>query len=164
MYANSLFTPKELIQLRKSEAIIATAVNRMKDFRKENKISEAGINNPQEIKRMAIARLAHLAVEVMDVYFMDSQHRPIHIERVSIGTIDAASVYPRSIVKLALEHDAASVILTHNHPSGCPEPSQADLRITSRINDALALIDVRVLDHIIVGRNETISLAERGLL
>lgn len=164
MYAKSLFTPKEIDQLRKSEAIVARAVERMKKFREENSITEQSITNPYEIKRMAIARLAHLAVEVMEVYFLDSQNRVFHIERVAIGTIDAASVYPRSIVKLALEHNAANVILTHNHPSGVPEPSQDDRRITQRVVDSLALIDVRVLDHIVVGLNETISFAERGLL
>jgi len=80
------------------------------------------------------------------------------------GTIDAASVYPREVVKRALEHNAAAVILAHNHPSGIAEPSQSDERITEKLKQALALIDVRILDHFIIGNGETVSLAERGLM
>ena len=78
------------------------------------------------------------------------------------GTIDAASVYPREVIKRALEHNAAALILAHNHPSGVAEPSQADRRITRRITDALALVDIRILDHFVVGDGEVISFAERG--
>lgn len=78
------------------------------------------------------------------------------------GTIDAASVYPREVVKRALEHNAAALILAHNHPSGVAEPSQADRRITRRISDALALVDIRILDHFVVGDGDVISFAERG--
>ena len=80
------------------------------------------------------------------------------------GTIDGASVHPREVVKRALQHNAAVVILAHNHPSGMPEPSRADIALTRRLVDALALVDVRVLDHIVVGGVETVSFAERGLL
>lgn len=78
------------------------------------------------------------------------------------GTIDAASVYPREVVKRALYHNAAALILAHNHPSGVAEPSQADRRITRRLTDALALVDIRILDHFVVGDGEVISFAERG--
>lgn len=80
------------------------------------------------------------------------------------GTIDGASVHPREVVRRALEHNAAAVILAHNHPSGVAEPSRADTQLTRRLNDALALIDVRVIDHIVVGVEETVSFAERGLI
>ena len=94
---------------------------------------------------------------------MDNRNRVITFEELFRGTIDGASVYPREVVKACLSHNAAAVIFAHNHPSGVAEPSLADERITKRLKDALALIDVRVLDHLIVGE-EVISLAERGLL
>jgi DNA repair protein RadC len=96
--------------------------------------------------------------------FLDSQHRLIAFERLFRGTIDGASVYPRVVVRRALELNAAAVIFTHNHPSGVPEPSTADINITKRLKDALGLIDVRVLDHIIAGTDGTSSMAESGLL
>jgi DNA repair protein RadC len=88
----------------------------------------------------------------------------LRYEELFYGTIDGASVHPREVVRRALELRAAAVIFAHNHPSGVAEPSQADLRITQRLKDALALVDVRVLDHLIVGDGEGVSLAERGLL
>ncbi|AXY44021.1 DNA repair protein RadC [Halomonas sp. JS92-SW72] len=100
--------------------------------------------------------------EVFSALFLDSQHRLIHFETLFRGTIDSASVYPREVVKRALAHNAAAVIFVHNHPSGDPEPSDADRRITQRLSDALALIEVRVIDHIVVGGDRCISLAERG--
>lgn len=101
--------------------------------------------------------------EVFAVMLLDNQHRLIEFKELFQGTIDAASVYPREVVKTALKANAAAVIFAHNHPSGDPEPSQADRRITTRLQDALALIDVRVLDHIVVGEQCT-SFAERGWL
>lgn len=96
--------------------------------------------------------------------FLDNQHRMISFEKLFSGTIDGASVYPRVVVRRALELNAAALIFTHNHPSGLPEPSSADQSITRRLKDALALIDVRVLDHIVVGSEGTVSMAERGLI
>lgn len=89
---------------------------------------------------------------------MDNQHRVIRDEILFEGTIDAASVYPREVVKRALHHNAAAVILAHNHPSGVAEPSQADRRITDRLRDALGLVEIRVLDHFVVGDGEVVSL------
>lgn len=109
-------------------------------------------------------RLAKQEREVFAVIFMDSQHRVIEYREVFYGTIDAASVYPREVVKLALELNAAALVLSHCHPSGVPEPSQADIRITKRLTEALALMDIRVLDHFIIGGAESVSMAERGLL
>ncbi|MEF1289125.1 JAB domain-containing protein [Vibrio sp. M260118] len=96
------------------------------------------------------------------VLFLDNQHRVISGEPLFQGTIDSASVYPREVVKRALEHNSAALILAHNHPSGVAEPSQSDRRITRRISDALALVDIRVLDHFVVGDGEIVSFAERG--
>ena len=100
--------------------------------------------------------------EVFAVMFMHSRHCILACEEMFYGTIDGASVYPREVVKAALRHNASAVILAHNHPSGDPEPSQADIQITRRLKDALHLIDVRILDHIIVGKT-ALSMAEKGL-
>ena len=96
--------------------------------------------------------------------FLDNQHAVIGFEVLFQGTIDGAAIYPREIVKATLEHKAAVVILSHNHPSGTSEPSEADKRITNRIIDSLNAIDVKVLDHLIVGGTSITSFAERGLL
>ena len=101
--------------------------------------------------------------EVFAVMFLDSKHSLIEYQEVFSGTIDGAAVYPRRIAQLALQHNAAAVILAHNHPSGNPEPSEADKRITQRLKDALELLEVRVLDHVIVGKTTT-SFASRGIL
>ena len=95
---------------------------------------------------------------------LDNRHRVIGFEEVFRGTIDAASVYPREIVKLALLRNAAALIVAHNHPSGVAEPSAADQQLTRRLKEALALVDVRLLDHFVVGDGEVVSFAERGLL
>ena len=95
---------------------------------------------------------------------LDKRHRLIQFEELFRGTIDGASVHPREIVKLALQRNAAAVIVSHNHPSGVAEPSQADELITQRVKEALALVDIRLLDHIIVGDGVSVSLAERGLI
>lgn len=95
---------------------------------------------------------------------LDSQHGVLGFEKLFYGTIDSASVYPREVVKLVLNANAAAVILVHNHPSGHTEPSQADIHLTKRLQDALLIIDVRVLDHLVIGGAETVSFAERGLL
>jgi DNA repair protein RadC len=111
-----------------------------------------------------MTRLSARDHEVFTVIFMDNRHRVIECLEMFRGTIDGASVHPREVVKEALQRNAAAVILSHNHPSGVAEPSQADELITSRLRDALALIDVRVLDHIIIAGGQTLSLAERGLI
>ena len=96
--------------------------------------------------------------------FLDTQHRVICCEELFQGTLDASSVYPRDVVQRALALNAAAIIFAHNHPSGIAEPSQADQRITTRLCQALALVDIRVLDHMIVGDGAVLSMAERGLL
>ena len=102
--------------------------------------------------------------EVFSVLFLDSQHRVIRFEEMFRGTIDAASIYPREVLKAALAHNAAAVILVHNHPSGDPYPSDADRRITQRLKEALAMMEIRVIDHVVVGSEGCISLAEMGWL
>lgn len=121
------------------------------------------ISAPEEAKSFVAMKLAHLEHEVFAALFLDNRHRVLGFEELFRGTIDGASVHPREVVKRTLELNAAAVIFAHNHPSGEAEPSQADLRITQRLKDALALVDVRVLDHFIVGSG-VMSFAERGLI
>ena len=121
------------------------------------------LTSPQESKDYVKLQLATFEHEVFACLFLDNRHHVITFEELFRGTIDGASVYPREVVKACLRHNSAAVILAHNHPSGVAEPSVADERITKRLKDALALIDVRVLDHLIVGE-EVVSFAERGLL
>ena len=102
--------------------------------------------------------------EVFACLFLDNQHRLICYEEMFFGTIDGASVHPREVVKRTLFHNAAAIIFAHNHPSGVSEPSQADRRIAERLKAALSLVDVRVLDHMVIGDAEVTSFAERGLL
>ncbi|MCC5795928.1 MAG: DNA repair protein RadC [Methylophaga sp.] len=109
-------------------------------------------------------QLRHHPHEVFACLFLDNRHRMISFEPMFRGTIDGASVYPREVVKLALKLNAAAVIFAHNHPSGVAEPSQADIQITQRLRRALDLVDIRVLDHIIVGDQHSHSLAEHGQL
>jgi DNA repair protein RadC len=108
--------------------------------------------------------MRHLDHELFGCLFLDNRHRVLEFSELFRGTIDGTSVYPREVVKEALKLNAAAVILAHNHPSGVAEPSQADERITRRLKAALELVDIRLLDHLIVGDGGTTSLAARGLL
>jgi len=119
--------------------------------------------SPDETKRYLIAELQTYPHEVFACLFLDNRNRVITFEKLFYGTIDGASVYPREVVRAALKHNAAAVIFAHNHPSGVAEPSRADEQITKRLKDALDLVDIRVLDHMIIG-DEVMSFAERGLL
>ena len=111
-----------------------------------------------------MSQLAHEEREVFGIILLDSQHGVLRFERLFYGTIDSASVYPREIVKLALLSNAAAVILAHNHPSGNPEPSQADIALTLRVKNALQTVDIRLLDHLVVSGSHSVSLAERALI
>jgi DNA repair protein RadC len=122
------------------------------------------LGSPSDTERYLRARLRDYPYEVFAVLFLDNRHRVVAFEELFRGTIDGASVHPREVVRRTLKHNAAALILCHNHPSGIAEPSQADQRITQRLRDALALIDVRILDHLIVGDPDCCSMAERGLL
>jgi len=120
--------------------------------------------SPRATREYLIARLRDLEHEVFCCLYLDNRHRLIEFEQMFRGTIDGASVYPREVVKQALQWNCAAVFIAHNHPSGVAEPSLADERITLRVKDALALVDIRLLDHIIVGDGASVSLAERGLV
>ena len=120
--------------------------------------------SPAAVKEYLRAKLAGFEHEVFSVLFLDTQHRLIEYAEMFRGTIDSAEVHPREVVKAALRHNAAAVVISHNHPSGNPEPSGADKALTRQLKDALALVDVRTLDHIIVAGSTTTSFAERGLL
>ncbi|HEX7047643.1 MAG TPA: DNA repair protein RadC [Gammaproteobacteria bacterium] len=119
---------------------------------------------PEQAREMLVARLRDRPHEVFACVFLDSRHRMLHYGELFRGTINGAFVHPREVVREALERNAAAVIFAHNHPSGVAEPSAADHAITRQLCEALSLVDVRVLDHIVVGDGETVSFSERGLL
>ncbi len=121
-------------------------------------------DTPQAVKDYLQLQLGALQHEVFAVLFLDSQHRLISLERLFTGTLSQTSVYPREVVKRALARNAGAVILAHNHPSGVAEPSRADEFLTQSLKSALALVDVRVIDHLVVGQGHVVSFAERGLL
>ena len=122
------------------------------------------IRSPADTEAFLMAELATEPNEVFAALYLDNRHRVIKFDRAFHGTIDGTSVYPRVIVKRALELNAAAVIFAHQHPSGVAEPSQADERITQRLKAALELVDMRVLDHLVIGGDTVVSLASRGLL
>ncbi|MCQ4317845.1 DNA repair protein RadC [Stutzerimonas zhaodongensis] len=124
----------------------------------------APFTSPDLVKDYLGAKLAGYEHEVFAVLFLDSRHRLIKYVEMFRGTIDSASVHPREVVKEALKLNAAAVIFSHNHPSGHPEPSTADRTLTGRLREALGLVDVRTLDHIIVAGHDRVSFAESGLL
>jgi len=122
------------------------------------------LSSPLETRQYLQLALGTYKNEVFGAVFLDNRHRVLAFEELFFGTVDGTAVYPRVVVQRALELNAAAVIFTHNHPSGMAEPSRADEILTQRLKEALAVVDVRVLDHIIVTSVETISFAERGLL
>jgi len=124
--------------------------------------ARGALNAPGDAARLFRARLSDLPHEVFSCLFLDTRHRLIRYEELFRGTVDGATVYPREVLKRTLHHNAAAVILGHNHPSGVAEPSEADRDITLRLARALALVDVRLLDHLVVSRDGHVSLAERG--
>ncbi len=139
--------------LREAEAIIE------RRFLRQNEITSA-----DDAKDFLQIKLAQQDREVFGALFLDNRHKVIVWEVLFEGTIDGCSVHPREVVKRALAHNAAAVIFAHPHPSGCAEPSQADIHITKRLKKAMTLIEVRVLDHVIVGGLDVLSMAQRGLL
>jgi DNA repair protein RadC len=122
------------------------------------------LNSPASVRDFLRLNLAALEHEMFCIVFLDTQHRVIAVEELFRGTLSQASVYPREVVKRALAHNAAALILAHNHPSGVPEPSMADQGLTTALKSALALVDVRVLDHFVITVNQVFSFAERGIL
>jgi DNA repair protein RadC len=122
------------------------------------------LRDPAATRRYLQAQLRDRSCEVFGALFLDNQHQVIRFEELAQGTLDAASVYPREVVKAALRVGAAAVIFAHNHPSGIAEPSAADRSLTERLKAALALVDIRVLDHFVIGEGTPVSFAERGWL
>jgi DNA repair protein RadC len=122
------------------------------------------LTSPQAARDYLTAQLRDHPQEVFGCLFLDNRHRVLAFEELFRGTVNAANVYPREVVRAALRHNAAALILAHNHPSGVAEPSDADVSLTRRLKTALELVDVRVLDHIVIGDGHTTSLAERGQL
>ncbi|VAW64690.1 UPF0758 family protein [hydrothermal vent metagenome] len=118
-------------------------------------------NDARNFLQIKYAEFEH---EIFTVIFLDQRHRVISIDELSQGTIDGAAVYPREVVKASLKHNAAAVIFGHNHPSDVVEPSKSDERITAKLKEALALVDIEVLDHFVVGKEGVVSFAERGLI
>lgn len=122
------------------------------------------LGSPEDVKHYLQLHLAAKPHEVFAVLFLDAQHRLLALEEMFRGSLSQTSVYPREVAVRALHHQAAAVVLAHNHPSGSVEPSRADEAVTQSLKAALALLDVRVLDHVIVAPGQALSLAERGLL
>jgi len=122
------------------------------------------LSSPEQTQAFLRLKLIDRKHEVFGALFLDNRHRVIEVAEMFQGTIDGASVHPRVVVQRALEVNAAAIVFFHNHPSGVAEPSHADEAITGRLRDALALVDVRVLDHFVVAAGESVSFAERGLI
>lgn len=120
------------------------------------------LESPQAVKEHLRTLLHDYEHEVFAVLLLDTKHKIIGFHELFRGTIDSASVYPREVVKLALEHNAAAMIITHNHPSGNPQASQSDIHLTERLKESLALVEVRILDHIVVGTDGCYSFVENG--
>jgi len=145
-------------------ATLQAALELTRRHYEELMMSGPALTNPRATRDYLRVRLRDLGHEVFGVIYLDNRNRVIKFVELFRGTIDGATVHPREVVKNALAHNAAAVILTHNHPSGVAEPSQADELITRRIKEALATGDIRVLDHLVVGDGHVESFAERGLL
>ena len=153
---------KHHIDISNDNAIIESALKILEKRIPYNSDSPS-LTSPEASKQYVKLQLATYEHEVFACLFLDNRNRVIAFDELFRGTIDGASVYPREVVKACLSHNAAAVIFAHNHPSGIAEPSLADEKITHRLKEALILIDVRVLDHLIVGET-VVSFAERGLL
>ncbi len=129
------------------------------------KIQRQGVmTNPESVNDFLSFHLRDRGREIFAILFLDSRHQVIKYEELFYGTLGSASVHPREVIKQVLHHNAAAIIIAHNHPSGIAEPSQSDADITVKIQKALQLIDVRLLDHIIVGDGEFVSLSNRGII
>jgi DNA repair protein RadC len=145
---------------QEQESLIALALVLLQDRHRPGDLLES----PAQTRSFLRLRLANHTAEAFGCVFLDSAHRVLEVKELFHGTIDGAAVYPRVVVQQALALNAAAILFYHNHPSGVAEPSKADERITERLQSALALIDVRVLDHIVVSAVDAVSFAERGLL
>lgn len=149
--------PAKFVQL---QAVLELARRHLEDTLQRGD----ALQGAADTRRYLMARMRHHPHEVFACLFLDNKHRVIIYEELFYGTIDSSAVHPRQVVKRALHHNAAAVIAAHNHPSGVAEPSRADEAITLRLRDALSTVDIRLLDHVVVGDGQTVSLAERGML
>ena len=145
-------------------AILRTLPELARRYLGESLPAGTTIRSPSDTEAFLVSRMRHLGHELFCCLFLDNRHRVLRFDEMFRGTIDGTSVYPREVVKEALAVNAAAVILAHNHPSGVAEPSQADERITRRLKSALELVDIRLLDHLIIGAGKATSLASRGLI
>jgi len=145
-------------------ARLAAAVELARRCAFEELTARPALTSPRDSAAFLKARMGSRPYEVFACLFLDNRHRVLAFEEMFRGTLDGASVHPREVVRAALEHNAAAVILAHNHPSGVAEPSAADRNITHQLRDALQLIGVRVLDHLVIGTGEPTSMAARGLI
>ena len=152
--------PTDTLSDQEKQSLVAVALAVLQEQHQPGQV----LDSPSVTRDYLRLRLADKKAEVFGCLFLDSQHRILEVSELFQGTIDGASVYPRVVVQQALTVNAAALVFYHNHPSGVAEPSQADQAITKRLKEALALVDVRVLDHFIVTCGESVSLAERGLL
>jgi DNA repair protein RadC len=149
------------ITTQDEDLIVKTALSIME---KRASYKNVVFNAPQVVKDYLTLKIGALPHEVFTVLFLDAQHQLIATEELFRGTLTQTSVYPREVAKRALHHNAGAVILAHNHPSGLLEPSRADELLTQTLKSSLSLVDVRVLDHFVVGASGCVSFAERGLL
>lgn len=149
------------MQYTTHQRVIQMALTLLEKHMKHNPV---GFHSTAETLQYLRLQLEPLEREVFRVLYLDNQHRLIASETTSMGTINATAVYPREIIKAALGHNAAAVVVAHNHPSGLAEPSEEDRKVTKRLIDALLLVDIRVLDHVVVGHGQAVSFAERGWL
>ena len=149
--------------LSSQDQVIANAINILE--RRMNPPGEL-LTSPDATRKYLFLQICEKPAEVFCCLFLDNRHRVIEFREMFQGTIDGASVHPRELVRACIETNAAALIICHNHPSGDPEPSRADIQLTKRLVDALALIDVRILDHVIIGAQcrASVSFAERGLI
>ena len=145
-------------------ALLKAAIELATRYLEERIRRSDALTSPAHTSQFLCARLRSRPHEVFACLFLDNRHRVISFEEMFRGTIDGASVHPREVAKRALELNAAALIAAHNHPSGVAEPSRSDRAITSRLRDALALVDMRLLDHFVIGDGEVVSFAERGWL
>ncbi len=146
-------TPSQAATLRRGAKILENLVR-----------SGDALSSPAHVRDFLKYHIGAREFEMFTVIFLDNRHKVIAVEDLFRGTIDSAAVYPREVVKAALRHNAAALVLAHNHPSFTAEPSDTDVRLTRKLVDACALIDIRILDHLIVAGPNCTSLAERGLM
>jgi DNA repair protein RadC len=145
-------------------ALLQAALEIGRRFLGEKLERDGSLTSPKQVSEYLIYQLRDLGREVFAIIYLDNRHQVIRYEELFHGTLNGASVHPREVVKSVLAHNAAAVIIAHNHPSGIAEPSQSDTAITRKLQEALQLIDVRLLDHLIIGDGDFVSLSDRGLM